>query len=258
MSALARCGVDNCKVGCIQGAADSVSCQECNEKHCNPDFEKCSGLNIQIAHPVPLDLVPIILGVVGGSCALLLLFGLCAYCDRKRNRGAKNLSLHDLARMANAQSVKDLVPIGPDASNPKYRSQATLKTDPSTVPSVQQPQQPQLTPYQMQYQAQQAAIAQGHLSTGRLAPSARASQMAAAAILSPPDLKQTLTPLVATYDFVAERPDELNVTVGTKLFGIEQQDGWWLARTEKGVVGLIPANYTETVVGVNVAIEPDF
>ena len=44
---------------------------------------------------------------------------------------------------------------------------------------------------------------------------------------------------VAIYDFIGERSDELNVTVGTRMTGIEEQDLWWLARTDAGIVGYV-------------------
>lgn len=163
-----------------------------------------------------VDLGPVIGGAVGGAAVALVLALLVGYMLYRRNKKNKAMSPEDLAKMAGAQSMA-VMPIGtrPNTSNPEFQQQQSPRMQ------QQQKQQPQ-----------------------RIAPSVRMTSMASQAQQAPNMFKPTV-PLVAIYDFVGERGDELNVSVGTKMFGIEQQDGWWLAKTEDGIVGLIPVSYTE-------------
>ncbi|KAH9260008.1 hypothetical protein BASA81_001780 [Batrachochytrium salamandrivorans] len=208
MGELSFCGARNC-TQCAAGAKDSPTCQACNEVKCNPNFLQCSGLNVALFKSPPLDLAPILAGTLGGFAVALLITLVVGCFVYKRNKKNQVMSPDDLAKMAGAQSMMILPRVSDN--NPGYYPQ-------KSSPRAQQ--------------------------QNRIAPSVRMTSMASQAQHQPDMFKPTV-PLIAAFDFVGERSDELSVTVGTRMFGIEQQDGWWLAKTENGVVGLIPVSYTE-------------
>ena len=110
------------------------------------------------------------------------------------------------------------------AANPQYAHTPTQQVKADEL-------QPK-TAYQQAFEKQQQQLANPNLnrSLSVAPPSARMSQLAAAARVGSGGPGR-MTRLVAIYDFIGERADELNVVVGTKMTGIEEQDMWWLAST---------------------------
>ena len=82
------------------------------------------------------------------------------------------------------------------------------------------------------------------------APSARMSKYYASVSASPSVrvLEMPTTTLRVTYDFEGENSDEMTAAAGTILFGIIEQDGWWLVRKGTGTaMGLIPTEFVEKI-----------
>jgi len=288
MGNLGLCGARNCTVQCIQGSFTNKACRECNELKCNSDFMVCAGLNPAIRTAAALDTTPILIGAIAGGVTLLVLAGVFGYIYRMRTRKDKMLTPEELAIIAASQSASaspvmsmqgSLAPIGSGSfrmdnpglgghtSNPAYQSPAKVMSGSSFGSGGSagiQAGSVGLTPYQQQYLAQQEALAKGVFDgsrQSRMAPSQRVSAMAAAAMAAPPkNIASKATRLVVIYDFVAEREDELTASVGAKMLGIEQQEGWWLAQDERGIIGLIPASYTEvdTDPAPTTTMDPDF
>jgi hypothetical protein len=271
MAKLQNCTLDVCLTKCVN--ADSVACHSCAETNCGEAFRTCGGLNAVIpSHEEHVDpTIPIIAGVVGGVIGVgAITAGIyMAFC-----RAKSAMTQADLARLAAGQGM----PIqgspfqgqggGPGnmSRNPQYGYPGQSGGAPGGSYGQQQQQQQQypggsygkpggsfenapqqqLTPYQQQYEAQQRAIQMGQdprVMSGNMAPSARMSAMAQQ---NPSTFEnRQMIRLVALYAFVGERADELTVNAGDRLFGIEEQDSWWLAKTEKGIIGLIPSNYCE-------------
>lgn len=157
-----------------------------------------------------VDIVPILAGTLGGFTILLALAMAIGYVNFKRNQKNKVMSPEDLARLAKSGKFSPLVTAMPvNTSSFNNENVLAARTQPK-----------------------------------RIAPSVRMTSMASQAQQAP-DLFRPTVPLIAIYDFFGERDDELQAPVGTRLFGIEQQDGWWLAKMVNGVIGLIPVAYTE-------------
>lgn len=255
MGDLAACGIFYCPTQCANGGVENPSCRLCNQQYCNPSFEQCSGLNIDVPEAPPINFVPIIGGVVGGFMALLLIAVSAGWYHRRVTRHRKMLTPDEMARIASMQSftssktgtpyIDGAIGTGPESSNPKYVNVDKGSTNSFNLP----PGDSQLSPYQRMYKAQQEALAKdgGNRTSqlpSRTVPSARVSQMASNAFNAPPIIPSNAIRLITTYDFDAEHSDELNVKAGTSLIGVDQKDGWWLAKTEDGVFGLIPVSYT--------------
>ena len=82
------------------------------------------------------------------------------------------------------------------------------------------------------------------------APSARMSKYYASVSASPSVrvLEMPTTTLRVIYDFEGENSDEMTAAAGTILFGIIEQDGWWLVRKGTGTaMGLIPTEFVEKI-----------
>lgn len=244
----------------------------------------CSGLNPALKDPAGLDFIPILIGAVAGGLGAIVLAIIIGAYRRAKTRRLKMLSPEEMAKLASSQSLAlgspltsqgSMNPIGspafsvssssnkydngygPNANNPVYNNNSPVLSAGSGGSN--------LTPYQQQYLAQQAALAQGgvdHNTHSRIAPSMRASQMVARAVSAGPSITASATPLVVMFEFIAERDDELTAAVGDRMLGIEQQDGWWLAQNEKGIMGLIPVSYTAVdtnpAPGPSKTVEPAF
>jgi hypothetical protein len=220
----------------------------------------CSGLNPTLKIAPSLNIVPILIGAVAGGTAALLLAIVIGSYYRSVTRKYKMFTPEELAILANSQAKSGS--LGSPISEPKTAigsrtfsdmssnklENGSVSSNPKYQPGAMSPASStsNLTPYQRQYLAQQEAIAKGAIDPrqSRVAPSLRASQMVQRAISAPVSITATATPLVVIYEFIAERDDELTAMVGDKMYGIEQQDGWWLAQNSKGVMGLIPVSYT--------------
>jgi len=258
MGTLAFCGVGNCNFSCAIGSFSNVNCVTCNEKNCNPAFERCSGLNPAITGD-DTNFVPIIIGSLGGGVFLLTLAVTVGYIHRQQTRKLKMMSPDELAILAKSQSM-----MMSGSSSNIYSGKIENASNPRYNPSVSSMSSGGNLPYPVKFQAQQQALALGaDPRQSSVARSDHMSRLASRATASA--MVSNLTRLVVAYDFVGERPDELTAVAGTKMFGIEKAEGWWLAQTGNGLVGLIPVSYTEVDNDTNplpvadeVTLDPEF
>jgi len=55
----------------------------------------------------------------------------------------------------------------------------------------------------------------------------------------------TCVTVIAIYDYVASKEDELSFTENSVLFVLKKNDDGWYEGTLNGVTGLFPGNYVE-------------
>jgi len=264
------CSVRTCAAQCLSGRTAS-GCQNCVIQKCDPSFIACTGLDpTPVANKGP-DSTAILGGALGGVGALMVIVVFFGYRKCQRDSKRRQLDFNDLAKLAMAPGSGSNPNVLTDGGSFRGGAQV-VSSNPGYQQQQQKPQSFQQmspnmgggakTPYQLQYEMQQQQLAQGFAPSrqSRLAPpSARLSALVAQArVASSPPLSSKNTRLIAIYDFVGERGDELTVSVGARMTGIEEQDMWWLAKTDAGVVGLIPSTYVEVDRSTSVNLNPNF
>jgi len=257
MGAVTNCTINVCLSGCITGNTNP-GCQNCVIQNCDPQFEVCAGLNV-LPKPVvpPTDPVIVLVGALVPSVVLLVVCIYCGWLRYNRNLAKRQMNIQDLAKLAGSGAATPMPnQMQVAASNPTYNNMNGGYPSPYSQSKYSSPPPPPmmspgmappgqvLTPYQMEYQRQQVALAQGMpiQSQKYKAPSARMSAMVA----MPPVVTTNAVRLVTKFDFVGENSDELTVSVGQRLMGLEEADEWWLAKVlDTGVIGLIPSVFVE-------------
>ncbi len=225
-----------------------------------------------------MDTTAIIGGAVGGAGALVIGSVIFALIRSRRAHKAKELSLEDLAKLSAAQQQQ--AQMEAQQMMQSYPSQQKI-TQQDVVMMVQQAQQygvippatgasgpvssiggssGSMTPYQQQYMMQQQqmmmqpgmmvpsmnlmAAAPPGMGPSFGVPSINVQQMANNQMsLSRSEIPVQAIQLVLKYDFVGERDDELTCKKDDIIYGVEENDGWWLAKSNEGKIGLVPSSY---------------